>query len=127
MYPLSLFNVKNAHLKQNIMGNTTNLQDRPIEKTQKFRLLDWLTSGKKITVPIGARQLLIGSLPRRILDLKEMGFTIEGRFIEYYNSEGMKTHIKEYYMPESEIQKREEHLLQLRTRLTLHARPSKRI
>ena len=46
--------------------------------TQNARLLRHLRDGGTITVLEGINNLGISSIPRRILDLKERGFNIEG-------------------------------------------------
>lgn len=100
------------------MENFISAQKRPVEQGQKYVLLDWLTQGKKITVPIAARQLLIGSLPRRILDLIEMGYPISKRYIEYLRTDKVKTRVREYYIDPEYIEKRDEFLKQLVERLS---------
>lgn len=95
------------------MDKFISAQKRPVEQGQKYILLDFLTQGKKVTVPMAARLLLIGSLPRRILDLKELGFPINARYIEYLRQDKVKTRVREYFMDPQFIEKREEFLKQL--------------
>ncbi|MEA5111709.1 hypothetical protein SDC9_17653 [bioreactor metagenome] len=106
------------------MENSAYSNKRPVEKTQKYMLLDWLTKGKKVTVPIASRQLLIGSLPRRIKDLKDLGYPIKSQKINYKRADGDGTLISEYWMEPEHVQMRDEHLKNLKERLSLHARQS---
>lgn len=97
---------------------------KPVEKTQKYRLLDWFTDGKKTTVKLAARQLRIGSLPRRVKDLKAFGFAVKDQWISYPDLEGETIHVKEWFMEQDQIEKKMELLRLLKERLTLHASPS---
>lgn len=75
------------------MANTKNA------RTQVNLLRDWLASGKKVTVDIARQKLGIGSLSRRICDLKAQGMNIKSRFIPYKRQfDGNTGHIKEYWL-----------------------------
>lgn len=65
-------------------------------ETQNTILRKHLDAGHSITVAQAINQLGIGSLPRRILDLKEGGYPVSGEFIRVRKRNGDMARVKEY-------------------------------
>ena len=65
-------------------------------KTQNMRILKHLKAGKTITALQALRQFGCLRLSARILDLKKIGFEIEGQFIRVAGANGKAKHVKEY-------------------------------
>ena len=61
-------------------------------------LLNHLREGNKISVAVAIPQLGIGSLPRRILDLKEAGHVLGEEWVKYNNAKGQKKRYKQWWL-----------------------------
>ena len=64
--------------------------------TQSQQILDHLKSGKTITGLQALRKYGVGHLPRRILDLKQSGHSIQSQFVRVEKANGGMTSVKEY-------------------------------
>jgi len=95
----------NGQLQIELKGEHTREQVKTA-KTQCIALRDWLLSGKRITSPEAGRELLIGHLPRRILDMIEyFKLPIQRQYIKYKRSDGLVTRVKEYWIDEADLQR----------------------
>lgn len=69
-----------------------------MKKTQNKMLLDYLRKGRKITTAVAMDIFGIGSLSRRICDLKQAGHDIHSRTIKIKNQWGYDIRIKQYWL-----------------------------
>ena len=64
--------------------------------SQNDMLRDYLLQGNKITALEASMKFGIGSLPRRIMDLKEKGYSIEIKTVQVNKSNGKTARVSQY-------------------------------
>ncbi|MBQ1296504.1 MAG: helix-turn-helix domain-containing protein [Clostridiales bacterium] len=71
--------------------------------SQQNRILDYLTKHESITRLEAWNALGISELPKRISELRQIGYVIEDEWKEVTNRYGERTRVKAYSLPEEEV------------------------
>ena len=94
------------HEKENNSESKSHLEENKKHFSQQCKkVLQLLLDGKRLTVKSAMNHYGVWSLPRRCLDLKENGVSIETEWIIDHDG---KSKIKQYFLsPKSESEKKE--------------------